>query len=160
MVSKEKIDFDKEIQKHLLDNRHVIIERHNNKIVSVEVFDTKDELLTLSKKYFHEDIDFLTAELAYVRECNSNYYDYLDEIGESFQDDDELITRDNYRKPIIGYDEYNKDIDKADFVDGFYEWNKLFGELKFPEPTKISYDCQLTNDGETDIDGVVTIEIF
>ena len=166
MKTKEKIDFDKLIQEHILNGKHVIIERHNNEkqnneIVSVDSFTTKEEFKKVAQTYFHEDMDFLTAEEAYIRECNSNYYHYLEELAEGRQGDTDLETRDNFKKEILSYDEFNKDIDRKDFVDGFYEWTTLFAQVNFPEPTKIKYDSNFRfENSEETIKGEVTIEIY
>ena len=156
MKTKEKIDFDKIIQGHILNNKHVVIYKHNGIIVDVDSFENKEELIKLSEDFFHDGIYYLTGEEAYIKECNSNYQDYLQSIiDDSLEDKTEIEKKNILQEQIISYNEFNKGIQRDDYVDGFYEWTDLIGKLNFPEPTKLSCTCYFG-----DISGDVTIEIY
>lgn len=122
------------IKEHLNNGKVVFVKRIEDEIVQIDTFDSEEDFI---KDYIEsqekEEYDyqvFKTAEEAYLLACNIAVSDYFEDGNYDLWSNTRGIkgeqeSNDSFRKAFKTYEELTKDINKDDFVDGFYEWNKL-----------------------------------
>lgn len=135
------------ILEHLNNKKVVFVERVNDGIVKIEAFESEEDFIANYIKMQEENefdfLNFKTAEEVYLLECNIAVSDYFEEGNYDLWSNTRGIKGEqesniSFKKAFKTYEEITKDINKDDFVDGFYEWNNL--EVAYVKGENLNYE--------------------
>lgn len=150
------------ISETILANKIVWITKYDDVIQSVKIFEDKNELINWCKEQEKDGswFEYYSAKDAYLRRCNWNYLDYLEDFGEPYYGDSNDLSEievANKFKSMTPYDEYVKDVKPEDFKEGLYDGADLIIPFNFPEPSVFETETIILVDSdgnEIDIDDI------
>lgn len=124
---------EEKILEHLNNKKVVYVGRINGEIIEIETFDSEEEFINqYVKNQIENDFDyheFKTAEEAYLLNCNLAVIHHYEDVENWWSNErglkGEIESNDIIRKQLLSYEEITKDINRSDFVDGFYSWDTL-----------------------------------
>lgn len=156
-------DGEEKLTEALTNKKVALVERLNDRITSIKIFDNKENLIDWYKKeqkeQEYEYLEYKTAEEAYMLNSTSIVQDVLESFVNNIWDDEStyegLVAAYNKSKLVPTYDEIISTIDKNKFPEGFYEFTELLVPFNGEENVNYERPIHFMDNEDDDFDNAI-----